>query len=248
MIAENSPRALTAPVVTANGLDEVANDLWVLRFPLALLGTQMGRTVTVMRLSSGHLIVHSTAPFTPADITAIHALGRPAWLVDATLFHDTFARHGQAAFPDIPYFTPSGFRRPAGRASAISPETPSLTSPPTAWAGEVDVLQLHGMPKVREHVFLHRATRTLVVADLLFNFGPRSSAWTRWFFRWPGGIRQFPGMSRLFRASIRDRAAFARSIESVMQWDFDRLIVGHGEIIECGAKAKLKAALAAQGF
>jgi hypothetical protein len=164
------------------------------------------------------------------------------------LFHDTFARDGRAAFPDIPYFAPDGFRPSFGTTSSASLNPGFLSSPPTEWSGEVDVLQLDGMPKLREHVFLHRATRTLIVADLVFNFGPRSSAWTRWFFRWLGGIRQFPGMSRLFRASIRDRAAFARSIQTMMQWDFDRLIVGHGEIIECGAKAKLAAALTGQGF
>jgi hypothetical protein len=248
MIADKLPRALTEPFVTAHRLKNVANELWVLRFPLALLGTQIGRTVTVLRLRTGQLILHSTAPFSAADVTAIRALGQPAWIVDATLFHDTFARDGRAAFPDIAYFAPEGFRPSFGTTNAASLEPGLLSSPPPEWAGQVDVLQLDGMPKVREHVFLHRATRTLIVADLVFNFGPRSSAWTRWFFRWPGGIRQFPGMSRLFRASIRDRAAFARSIETMLQWDFDRLIVGHGEIIESGAKAKLAAALGRQGF
>ncbi|HWN93659.1 MAG TPA: hypothetical protein VNT99_01390 [Methylomirabilota bacterium] len=162
-------------------------------------------------------------------------------MVEATLFHDTFAKKGRAAFPAVPYFAPEGF---AGSAGATHP----LLAPSAEWAEQLDAHQLEGMPKVREHVFLHRSTRTLIVADLVFNFGPPSTAWTRGFFRWAGGIRQFPGMSRLFRACIRDRAAFAKSILHMMQWDFDRLIVGHGDVIETGAKPKLAAALAAQGF
>jgi hypothetical protein len=101
---------------------------------------------------------------------------------------------------------------------------------------------------VREHVFLHRPTRTLIVADLVFNFGPKSSRLTRSLFRWGGGIRAFPGVSRYFRFSIRDRAAFARSVQQMMQWDFDRIIVGHGDIIESSGKNKLAAALAAAAF
>jgi hypothetical protein len=68
------------------------------------------------------------------------------------------------------------------------------------------------------------------------------------FFRVVGGIRSHPGMSRLFKFLVRDRAAFSSSIQHLMQWDFDRLIVGHGEIIEARAKERVAAALAARGF
>ena len=220
---------------------KVAENIWVLRFPLSLLGTRLGRTVTVIRLDSGELVIHSTSPFAPAGVTAIKALGRPAWLIEATLFHDTFAEAGRAALPDIPYLVPDGF--PSRRGG-----TNPLRAPPPAWAGNLAMLPLDGMTKVREHVFLHLPSRTLIVADLVFNFGPQATAWTRWFFRWPAGIRQYPGISRIFVAGVRDRTAFASSVSRMMQWDFDRLIVGHGEIFESGAKPKLAAALAAKGF
>jgi hypothetical protein len=47
---------------------------------------------------------------------------------------------------------------------------------------------------------------------------------------------------------IRDQAAFARSIDELMRRDFDRLIVGHGEIIESGARERLREALEAARF
>jgi hypothetical protein len=208
----------------------------------------MGRTVTVMRLSSGRLVIHSTAPFTMEDVKDINALGQPAWLTEATLFHDTFATAGRSAFSDIPYFVPEGFRRSVGNTSSANPHPAFLHTPPPEWRSELEVLELEGMPNVREHVFFHRLTRTLIVADLVFNFGPHATAWTRWFFRWAGDISEFPGMSRLFRGSVRDPTAFARSVQLMMQWDFDRLIVGHGEIIHSGAKAKLAAALSTRRF
>jgi hypothetical protein len=232
--------------VPSGRAQNVADNLWVLRFPLSLLGTHMGRTVTVLRLNSGHLVIHSTAPFEMADVTAINALGQPAWLIEATLFHDSFATAGRAAFPDLPFLVPEGFRPFVGGTGSASLHPAFLHTPPSEWRGELEVLELHGMPKVREHVFFHRSTRTLIVADLVFNFGTHATAWTRWFFRWAGGIREFPGVSRLFHSSIHDRAAFARSIRLMMEWDFDRLIVGHGEIIESGARAKLAAALSAR--
>jgi hypothetical protein len=215
-------------------MQEIAAGLWVFRYPLRMLGTQIGRTVTVMRLKSSDLIIHSTAPFTVEDVAAIRKIGRPRWILDATLFHDTYSREGAAAFAEARYLAPEGFR---------FKESAPLIPSPAEWAGEVDLLPLEGMPTVREHVFFHRSTRTLIVADLVFNFGPGDSGWTRWFFRNAGGIRQFPGISRLFKASIKDRTAFQQSTQAVLTWGFDRLIVGHGGIIESGGKEKLRGAL-----
>lgn len=222
-------------------MQQVTDDLWVLRYPFALLGMPMGRTVTVIRLRSGDLVIHSTGSFTASDITAIRLLGRPGWLVEATLSHDTFAIAGRNAFPGATYLAPEGFPVPGGTAL-------SLQTIPPSWEDELEVLPLEGMPLVREHVFFHKPTRTLIVADLVFNFGAGSSAWMRRFFRVAGGIRSYPGMRRLFKLLIRDRVAFASSLQRLMQWDFDRLIVGHGEIIETDAKARVAMALAARGF
>ena len=221
----------------------IAENLWTLHYPLPLLGDYLGRNVTVLRLSSGELIIHSTAPFTPADVAAIHAVGRPAYLVEAYNKHDTFAREGRVAFPDVPFLAPAGFAE-----VAKVPADP-LDPPPAAWAGEVDILELAGKPKDPEFVFLHRASRTLIVADLLFNvtkdapLGPRLFGWA--------AVRSHdhePGLPRPEISHVEDRAAFRASLDTVLGWDFDRIIVAHGEPIETGGRAKLAAARQEAGF
>jgi hypothetical protein len=215
-------------------MQQIAENLWALHYPQSILRTQIGRRVTVIRLGSGELVVHSTAPFKSADASGIRALGRPAMLVEATLFHDTFAKEGRAAFPDIPYAAPEGFAR----------ATDSMSELAQRWPTELAVLELAGMPRAREHVVLHRPSRTLILGDLVFNFGPSATSWTRTFFRWAEGISEFPGVSRLYRSCIRDRAAFTRSADQLLAWDFDRVIVAHGDIIEHGGQAQLRRALA----
>jgi hypothetical protein len=215
-------------------MQRITENVWVMHYPQSILGAQIGRTVTVIRLQSGELVIHSTGPFTATDVAQICALGCPAMLVEATLFHDTFSGQGRAAFADVPYAAPDGF---AGA-------TTSFAALRQRWPGELSVLELAGMPKAHEHVFLHRPSRTLVVADLVFNFGSVATRWTRAFFRWAGGISEFPGVSRLFRSCIRDRAAFVRSADQMLTWDFERVIVGHGEIIETSGKPHLQRALA----
>ena len=80
----------------------LAENLWLLQYPLPVLGEYLGRNVTVIRLHSGELAIHSTAPFTPGDVAAISALGRPAYLVEGITLHDTFAKEGHDAFPNVP--------------------------------------------------------------------------------------------------------------------------------------------------
>ncbi|MFL6541960.1 MAG: hypothetical protein ACJ8I9_02210, partial [Chthoniobacterales bacterium] len=92
-------------------LRQLAPDLWLGQYPQRLLGIDFGRNVTIVRLKDGRLVVHSTAPFTAEDLLAIRELGEPAWLLDATLFHDTYAKQGCAAFARIPYLAPRGFRQ-----------------------------------------------------------------------------------------------------------------------------------------
>ena len=223
-------------------LEEIAPNLFVQRHPLIMVGCQMGRVVTVIRLASGRLVIHSTANFSPEDVQEILKLGEPAWLVEATCFHDTCTKGGRIAFPDLPYLVPEGFK------ATGSLETQPILPSPDEWQRELDVHEIGGMPKIREHAFYHRPSKTLIVADLFFNLPPNVSRWTRVFLRTTGGIREFPGMSRLFRFMIKDREAFLRSIKTILEWDFERIVVAHGDPIEEDAKGQLLKLLTKHGL
>ena len=223
-------------------MEQLAENIWIKEFPLSLLGGHQGRVVTVIRLGTGKLVIHSTAPFTGADVTEIKALGTPGWLVDAMLRHDTFAQQGRAAaFPGIPYLAPEGF---AGIARVDS--QPILPAPP-AWSAEIRVLLIGGMPKAKEHVFLHIPSRTLIVADLVFNFG-HSSDWAGFFRSVLMGVKLQPDSARLVPMQIQDRPAYDSSIRQMLAWDFDRIVVGHKEVVETNGKERLKQGLASKGI
>ena len=121
-------------------MKQLAENLWLLHYPLSVLGTQHGRNVTVIRFLSGSTLVHSMAPFTAADLDAIRALGPPAWLVEAMLLHDTYARQGREAFPGLPFLGPPGF------SDIVKFPTHPLMPAPEAWNGEVAVLPWRAHP------------------------------------------------------------------------------------------------------
>ena len=219
----------------------LAENLWLLRYPLKMLGADLHRNVAVMRLGSGELIIHSSGPFTPEDVAAINALGRPRWIMDVMARHDTFAREGRAAFPEAAYLAPEGFSETVG-----FPTQPLVNQP--EWGGEVEVLLLAGVPGMKEHVVLHRPSRTLIVADLMFNFGPDAPAWTHALMLGAVGVKHNPGMARSMRVTVKDKPALKASLAQMMTWDFDRLIVGHGDEIDAGAKARVAEALQRVGY
>ena len=49
-------------------MQQLAENLWHLQFPLKVLGANVQRHVAVVRLESGEIVVHSTAPFTPTAL------------------------------------------------------------------------------------------------------------------------------------------------------------------------------------
>lgn len=223
-------------------MKQLAENLWIKTFPLSVLGTDHGRTVTVIRLAGGRTIVHSMAPFSPADLAEIRSLGEPAWLVESMLLHDTYAAEGRKAFPEIPFYGPEGF------GEIVKFETLSLRHPPTEWAGEIEVVELHGAPRLKEHAVIHKPSRTLIVADLIFNFRQDEKGWNRIFHRYIAGFRRYPGMSRVFKICITDKAAFRASLEKLLEKDFDRIIVGHGNVIPANGKELLRRAMTDAGL
>ncbi len=220
----------------------LAENLWLLAYPLKMLGADLRRNVTLIRLRSGKVVIHSTAPFTPEDVAAICAFGEPGWLLDGILRHDTFAKEGRAAFPGIPYLAPEGFSEMVG--FATTPIVPA----PSEWAGELLALEIQGAPEARDTALLHVPSRTLILTELVFNFGGDEPIWTELLLRVAVGGKHHPGMSRPVKAGVKDPAAFQSSLATILGWDFDRVIVGHGDVIEHDGKAKLRTALEAAGF
>ena len=96
-----------------------------------------------------------------------------------------------------------------------------------------------GRPYENEVVFFHRASRTLLLCDLAFDFGPRTATPTRLLMKVLRSYGRF-GPSKLDPLLIRDRDAARRSLERILDWDFDRVVVSHGEILEKGGREALR--------
>jgi hypothetical protein len=95
-------------------------------------------------------------------------------------------------------------------------------------------------PALNEIVFLHIASQTLILTDTAYHFDATYS-WPIQLAAQVIGIQNKLQPSRLEKIAIQDRQAVQQSIEQILNWDFDRVVMAHGTIVEQEAKAQLKA-------
>jgi hypothetical protein len=214
---------------------EVARGLWEIPFDFSILGVRMGRRTLLVQLPDGSLQLHSPGRIDLSLQSRIEQIGPVSAIIVPTNFHDTYLRETLPLFPNATWYAPDGF--PKIQPSDRPPQ--SFENAPPHWREVLTWKKLEGIPSLNEHLFLHRPSRTLLVADVVFNIGPEAGAWTRWFFQVNNAYNQLRP-TRLFRACIKDRTAFRNSFEEVLQWDFDRLIPCHGKIVQTGAKDRLQ--------
>jgi hypothetical protein len=209
---------------------------------MRFMGMELGRCVSILRLAGDELALHSTGPFSAADIEQIHSLGWVKLMLDATTMHDTYSRDAGAAVPNCAYFVPEGF--PKKRAGANSR---SLADLGAETDGALQTVRLDGLRFLTEYACFHSSSRTLILCDLLFNLVD-AKGYTRWAMKYLLGVKQWPAIDRPMRSAISDKTAFQASLRQVFDWDFDRIIVAHGAGIDTNGKRVLREALQRAGL
>lgn len=214
-------------------------DLWSTEYELAWQGGLVPIPVrmTVIRLPDGALILHSPAPLSEALRAELDALGRVAFLI-IPWAHGAFAQQATQAYPDARLLAAPH----ASRQRQALPFHGSIADDvPGSWSGVVESHLVRGF-RLHEVVLFHRPSRTLVITDLCFHIHRSHSRTARLFFRANGMWRRF-GPSRLIRhLAVSDGAAFEHSLEQILRWDFERVVPGHGDVIERGGRAALRSA------
>ena len=73
--------------MTGARLSVFTDDIWVVDEPASILGMKLTKTMTVMRLSDGGLLLHSPVALSPELGARVDALGTVSHLFAPNLFH-----------------------------------------------------------------------------------------------------------------------------------------------------------------
>ena len=217
-------------------LDPIADGLWCLNGHFDTLIFRGSTRMSVVRGADG-LVLYSPVPLEPDDRQTLAAIGPVAAIVAPNLFHHMSLRSAAEVFPAARVFVPEGLEAKIGPVPRA--ETMSRASPP-ALPGGIDhfIFDRHA---VRETVLFHRASRTLVTSDLLYNYQPEHHRGEKAFFRLLGCYGA-PKVVFYHRFAIRDKAAVHQLVEQVREWSPRRIVMSHGRIVEDDDAADLFAA------
>jgi len=225
------------PSAALTRLDE---NLWVASRPLKLVVGDIGCRMTVIRLPGGEVFLHSPVPLDEPTRTELDAIGRVRWIVGPSKVHHFHLPDYARAYPEAAVLGAPGLaeKKTDLRFHHVLDDATALP-----FDGTIERHVFQGAPMMNEVVFCHPSSRTLVLTDLAFNVpqGARNEA--RLFHWLVGAVGNF-GPHRIVRLGIRDRTAARRSLETILRWDFDRVIVSHGEVLESGGKEAVRAGFA----
>ncbi len=213
----------------------VVDQIWLCTYPIRMGGTRFDARMTVIRLSSGELMLHSPCDITAAMAEKISALGPVAHIVAPGNFHTTYVAAAKAAFPRAKTWICPGIerRRPGLKYDGVLGDVA-----PADWATEIDQVLVQGTRFMREVAMYHRASRTLILVDLIENFTdatPNTGGALKFWFKYVFRMWDNPRPAPEYRLGWSDRKAAATSLRRILAWDFQRIVLSHGDLIDRNA-------------
>jgi len=220
---------------------EITPDLFVVEQSFAMLGLELGARMTIVRRTGGDLWVYAPFHLEADEETALKKAGHVSEVVVPNTFHTTQVGQFSRRFPDATvYALPEVEKKLGGVPHEV------LETLPPEWSKDFEALLFDGARGFREWVFLHRASRTLILTDLSFQLPKPNTPLGRIVARADDVGRGF-GPSRVERAAMLmgDKKRQRAQLETILSWDFERILPGHGFVIERDAKRKLRDAFKA---
>lgn len=242
-MADRHDRATYPPLDT---LKPVGEGIWIVDSALPKAGVTIPIRMTVVRLSSGQLWLHSPTRLTLPLGGEIERLGPVAHLVAPNVAHWTFLEDWQTAHPEAVTWAAPGLReRGQVKRSGLRLDHDLGPVPPPEWAADLDQLVIAGGLDVTEVAFLHRATRTLILTDLVQNFERRKlNPLLRPLVRLLGAMGPDGMAPAHYRLALDlNRREVHEAARHLLAWAPERVIFAHGAWFESDGTRRLRHSL-----
>ena len=214
----------------------VEHRIFVQEHPVHFAGGTLLTRMTAIVLDDGGVVLHSPIPISEELRSEIDRIGPVRALIAPSTCHHVFVADAQRAFPGVPTYAIEGLERKR-------PDLALTPLPEDLWAEELERTAV-GNRVMREFVFLHRATQTVIAVDLVEHIGDETPGLNRMMRMYIKllGMWNKPRAAPELRWLTRDRVEARQAIERILSWDFDKMVIAHGELFERDAKSALREA------
>ncbi len=219
-------------------LQPFAKNIWLADGPnVRDMGFTFATRMTVVQLCDGSVWVNSPVPASFDTLKRITELGPVRYLIAATPRHFWRLEGWHTLFPEAQLWssrtTPLTLKkRPLPLTGVLADE------PPQAWADHFDQLVFKGNRLFDEVVFFHKPSGTVILDDLIqIHSQVKGKPIRNALIKLEGVGSPDGGVGLDIRLTFTNRKLARRSLEKLLSWDFDKLIIAHGDCIEKNAKA-----------
>lgn len=215
----------TWTVLEHGPIEHLAENLW--RVQGALPGMSLKRTMVIVRMRDGRLVIHNAIALSDAAMQQIEQWGKPAFLIVPNGGHRLDAPAYKARYPELRVLAPRGARARVEEVVKVDGGFEDFPADP-----EVRLELLHGVADAEGAMIVRSADGTTVVLnDAMFNMDRKRDP-LGFFFTTLLGSAPGPRVSRLAKlVYVKDKAAlrgdFARYSELP---DLARVIVAHEKV------------------
>lgn len=212
--------------------------IYIVEYPIHFSGMDLFSRMTIVRLSDGKLWLHSPCKLDATLKREIDRLGEVAYIIAPGNFHHLYVADVQAEYPKAETFLCPGLER---KRADLRFDWILGNRPDPRWEPDFEQALIQGTRIINEVAFLHKPTRTLILVDLLENIGDDYSHeaglllkfwWKAVFHMW-----NHPKPAPEYQMGWGDKAIVRKALEKILSWEFERIIIAHGNLIESDAKA-----------
>jgi short-subunit dehydrogenase len=158
---------------TTGTLKKVAENVWIFdEASIDAAGLRLPIRMTIIRLESGDLLLHSPTRYSSALREQLEHLGTIRFFLAPSIAHWMFIPEWQRALPSATVFTAPGLGgRKQVRDSGLRIDQELFDRTPEEWGNEIETILISG-PLFAEIALFHRTSRTLVLTDIVQNLRP----------------------------------------------------------------------------
>jgi len=227
----------------ADGIGIVDGPLVYMTYPgLKFLKIPFPTRMTVVKLASGELWLHSPIAYDETLAQALTAMGPIRHLVSPNKIHYAHIKEWKDAFPEaIAWASPGVRERARSQANPVRLDKNLGKEAPEAWRGELLQTVIPGS-FLDEVVFLHKESKTLILADGIENFELDKIKQPYRFFVWAAGAYYPRGQMPIDLRSTfwPKKREVGAAVTEMISWKPERIIVSHGRCIDMDAVEALR--------
>jgi hypothetical protein len=214
-------------------IEQLETNLW--RVEASMKNPPLERVMTIAKLSTGGIVVHSVVALDEAQMKELESFGPVKYIVVPNGWHRLDAAGYKERFPEARVLAPKASRKKVEQVVKVDGTLEELVD------RDVKLAVVEGTRGLEAMMTVTSGDRvTLVFSDVIFNM-PHKTGLKGFVLKHVMASSGGPKVTRIGRTFlIKDKQAFAAQLEQLAAQNVTRIVVAHNEVISVNPAGVLR--------